>query len=220
MRKRVFVLLFLSRQRIRSQWYRQAGLPHIHPRLRLRVARNVASQCEAIRIFLNLVSIGFIDTRRYLFCVIKKKHALACSKIHGRWGAGSRRRIRVFLDGEIESSDDTCIFTQSFVRRCNFRVCVRVRALALKRRWSSSRFPRCPYICSQIPLGCRACAAPGEVRRWGSRAATGVGKMRVTGDVLVRRSRGGQRQVHPPRRRPGGVHARRRGPLSKTGERS
>lgn len=38
-----------------------------------------------------------------------------------------------------------------------------------------------------------------------------VGKMRVAGDVLVRRPRGGQRQDHPPCRCPGSVYARRRG---------
>lgn len=47
-----------------------------------------------------------------------------------------------------------------------------------------------------------------------------VGKMRVTGDVLVRRPRGGQRQDHPPCRCPGSVHARRRGALPKARERS
>lgn len=47
-----------------------------------------------------------------------------------------------------------------------------------------------------------------------------AGKMRVAGDVLVRRSRGGQRQDHPPCRCPGSVHARRRGPLPKARERS
>lgn len=45
-----------------------------------------------------------------------------------------------------------------------------------------------------------------------------VGKMRVAGDVLVRRPRGGQRQDHPPRRCPDSVHARRRGYLPRARE--
>lgn len=44
-----------------------------------------------------------------------------------------------------------------------------------------------------------------------------AGRMRIAGDVLVRRPRGGQRQDHPPRGCPGGVHARGRGSLPAAG---
>lgn len=65
-----------------------------------------------------------------------------------------------------------------------------------------------------------ACAALDEKRGGDREQQPAVGKMRVAGDVLVRRLRGGQRQDHPPRCCPGSVHARRRGSFPKTRERS
>lgn len=44
----------------------------------------------------------------------------------------------------------------------------------------------------------------------------GVREMRVTGDVRVRRPRGRQRKVYPPRCRPVSLHARRRDSFSNT----
>jgi len=76
-----------------------------------------------------------------------------------------------------------------------------------------------PSISSRNLLGRRVCAASNE-KHGGDRVqqSPAIGKMRVAGDVLVRRPRGGQRQDHPPCCCPGSVHARRRGSLPKAGE--
>lgn len=91
------------------------------------------------------------------------------------------------------------------LKRCSLRLCFSHTFLHL-------------FVNSSRPLSLRH---PLRMKNGGGdrvQQPPAVGKMRVAGDVLVRRPRGGQRQDHPPRCCPGSVHARRRGSLSKARE--